>query len=71
MYPPTRSEAQQRADEIRTFRGELARLETEGILRLSTEPRSDGTAVWFGDWDIVLSVQGLKPRRYACGLRPY
>jgi uncharacterized membrane protein YgcG len=37
MNPPARSEAQLRADEIHAFRGELARLEVEGILRLSTE----------------------------------
>ncbi|MGE5493286.1 MAG: DUF2157 domain-containing protein [Actinomycetota bacterium] len=37
MNPPTRSEAQQRADEIRVFRIELARLATEGILQLPPE----------------------------------
>lgn len=34
-----RSEAQQRADAIRIFRGELDRLETEGALRLSSEDK--------------------------------
>lgn len=37
MNSPTRSEAQLRADEIHAFRGELSRLEAEGILRLSAE----------------------------------
>ena len=31
---PSRAEAQQRADDIRTFRDELARLADAGILRL-------------------------------------
>lgn len=35
----TRTEAQRRADEIRTFRDELARLENEGVLRLTAEQR--------------------------------
>lgn len=35
MTSHTRSEAQQRADEIRVFRQELARLEREGVLTLS------------------------------------
>ncbi|HJW24615.1 MAG TPA: DUF2157 domain-containing protein [Rhodocyclaceae bacterium] len=39
MNPPTRSEAQQRADDIRVFRGELARLEADGILLLSPDQR--------------------------------
>ncbi|HZX30643.1 MAG TPA: DUF2157 domain-containing protein [Rhodocyclaceae bacterium] len=39
MNPPTRSEAQQRADDIRVFRVELARLETEGVLQLPPEQR--------------------------------
>ncbi|MBU0751447.1 MAG: DUF2157 domain-containing protein [Gammaproteobacteria bacterium] len=34
MSGPTRQQAQQRADAIRTFRGELARLEAEGVLQL-------------------------------------
>jgi uncharacterized membrane protein len=34
MNTPLRSEAQQRADDIATFRAELARLEAEGVLRL-------------------------------------
>jgi hypothetical protein len=35
MTHPSRSEAQQRADEIRVFRTELSRLEAEGALQLS------------------------------------
>jgi uncharacterized membrane protein len=35
----SRSEAQQRADEIRTFQTELARLERDGVLALSAEQR--------------------------------
>lgn len=35
----TRTEAQQRADEIRVFRQELGRLESEGVLRLGDEQR--------------------------------
>ncbi len=31
---PSRTEAQQRADDIHTFRNELARLADEGVLRL-------------------------------------
>jgi hypothetical protein len=34
MDTPLRSEAQQRADQIGIFRAELARLESEGVLRL-------------------------------------
>jgi uncharacterized membrane protein len=34
MNTPLRSEAQQRADDIAAFRAELARLESEGVLRL-------------------------------------
>lgn len=37
MKQPTRSEAQQRADEIRVFERECERLRHEGILELSTE----------------------------------
>ncbi|WP_296227212.1 DUF2157 domain-containing protein [Ralstonia sp. UBA689] len=37
MNPSSRSEAQLRADDIHAFRGELARLEAEGILQLTTE----------------------------------
>lgn len=40
MAAPTRAEAQQRADDIRVFRAELARLEAEGALRLAEEQRS-------------------------------
>lgn len=36
MNPSTRSEAQQRADDIRAFRAELARLEGEGVLQLAS-----------------------------------
>jgi uncharacterized membrane protein len=39
MSASSRSEAQQRADEIRTFQAELARLEREGVLALSAEQR--------------------------------
>lgn len=39
MNPSTRSEAQHRADDIRVFRGELARLEAEGVLELSPGQR--------------------------------
>ena len=37
MRPPSRSEAQQRADEIRVFERECERLQQEGILELSAE----------------------------------
>lgn len=37
MTHPSRSEAQQRADEIRVFRTELSRLEAEGALQLSAQ----------------------------------
>jgi uncharacterized membrane protein len=40
MTAPTRSEAQQRADEIRVFRAELARLEGEDVLRLQDAQRA-------------------------------
>jgi len=40
MSAASRSEAQQRADEIRTFQAELARLEREGVLALSAEQRN-------------------------------
>ena len=40
MTAPTRREAQQRADDIRTFREELARLESEGVLRLEVAQRA-------------------------------
>lgn len=41
---PNRPEAQQRADDIRTFRAELERLEREGVLQLAEEQkRSIGT----------------------------
>jgi len=40
MPAPTRSEAQQRADEIRVFRAELERLEKDGIVRLADDQRS-------------------------------
>lgn len=40
MTAPSRSEAQQRADEIRVFRAELARLEQEDVLRLPPEQRA-------------------------------
>ena len=39
MIPPTRNEAQQRADEIRVFRAELLRLEGDGVLQLSAAQR--------------------------------
>jgi len=39
MNAVSRSEAQRRADEIRTFQGELDRLEREGVLALSEEQR--------------------------------
>lgn len=39
MNPSNRSEAQQRADDIRVFRGELARLEAESVLELSPGQR--------------------------------
>jgi len=37
----TRTEAQQRADDIRVFRAEIDRLEREGVLRLGEEQRSE------------------------------
>ena len=37
MRPPTRSEAQQRADEVRIFKRECERLRNEGVLELTTE----------------------------------
>ena len=40
MKPSSRNEAQQRADDIRTFRQELERLEAEGVLVLGEEQRS-------------------------------
>ena len=39
MSAPTRTEAQQRADEIRVFRVELERLEREGVIRLGDDQR--------------------------------
>lgn len=39
MHPPTRGEAQKRADDIRAFRAELARLESDGVLSLSGAQR--------------------------------
>jgi uncharacterized membrane protein len=39
MTADSRTEAQQRADEIRVFQSELARLEREGVLNLSEEQR--------------------------------
>jgi uncharacterized membrane protein len=39
MPAPTRTEAQQRADEIRAFGAELARLERDGVLALAPEQR--------------------------------
>jgi uncharacterized membrane protein len=39
MTTPSRSEAQRRADDIRVFRDELARLEGEEVLRLAPEQR--------------------------------
>jgi uncharacterized membrane protein len=39
MTASSRSEAQQRADEIRTFQAELERLELEGVLALTAEQR--------------------------------
>lgn len=39
MTASSRSEAQQRADDIRTFQAELARLESEGVLDLGDEQR--------------------------------
>jgi uncharacterized membrane protein len=39
MKPLSRTEAQQRADEVRIFQHELARLEREGVLALSPEQR--------------------------------
>ena len=38
--PPSRVEAQQHVDDIRTFQDELARLEDEGILRLDPAQRA-------------------------------
>ena len=43
---PSRAEAQQRADDIRTFRDELARLTDAGVLRLGAEQHIDRD-VWF------------------------
>lgn len=40
MTTPSRSEAQRRADDIRVFRDELARLEGEEVLRLAPEQRA-------------------------------
>jgi hypothetical protein len=40
--PPARSEAQQRADEIRVFQAELARLEAEGVLILGSAAAGAG-----------------------------
>jgi uncharacterized membrane protein len=40
MNTPTRTEAQQRADDIRVFQAELARLEGEGVLSLDEVQRS-------------------------------
>ena len=40
MKQPSRIEAQQRADDIQIFRKELARLETEGVLKLADEQRA-------------------------------
>jgi len=39
MSVPSRHEAQQRADQIRVFRSELAQLENEGVFALSAEQR--------------------------------
>jgi uncharacterized membrane protein len=39
MKPTTRSEAQRRADAIQVFRGELERLEAEGVLQLAAPQR--------------------------------
>ena len=39
MEPATRAEAQQRADDIQVFERELARLERDGVVRLSDEQR--------------------------------
>lgn len=39
MNPSTRSEAQQRVDDIHAFRAELARLEGEGVLQLASGQR--------------------------------
>lgn len=39
MSAPTRTEAQQRADEIRVFRVEMDRLEREGVIRLGDDQR--------------------------------
>ena len=73
MNPPTRSEAQQRADEIRIFRGELARLVNEGILQLSGEQQRaitahhDGLLATFAaDFDIDRDV---KARQLSLGMR--
>lgn len=59
MKPTTRSEAQQRTDEIRSFRAELSRLEAEGVLALDAAQRAavdahheSLLARWVGDFDI-------------------
>ena len=59
MNVTTRTAAQQRADEIRSFRAELSRLEAEGVFALDAAQREavrahheELLARWVGDFDI-------------------
>ncbi|MBS1191253.1 MAG: hypothetical protein H6R10_3045 [Rhodocyclaceae bacterium] len=73
MNPSTRSEAQQRADDIRVFRAELARLDAEGVLHLSSEQQQavaahhDGLLASFAAaFDID---RDIKARQLSLGMR--
>lgn len=39
MEPDSKAQAQQRADQIRAFQAEVARLEAEGVMQLSADMR--------------------------------
>ena len=73
MNTPTRSAVQQRADEIRTFRAELARLEAEGILTLSAAQAQGVTAYHDGllaDFAAAFDIdRDVKARQLSLGMR--
>ncbi len=73
MAETTRTEAQQRADDIRTFRVELDRLEREGVLGLDASQRSalarhheNILARYAGEFDIDRDVQS---KQLSLGMR--
>jgi uncharacterized membrane protein len=71
--PPNRVEAQRRADEIRVFRTELARLEDNGVLRLDEEQRRGVTShhdALLAGFSQTFDVDtGAKARQLSLGMR--